>query len=193
MQTKRLVILALLLGAGITLYMLETLYFPALPIPGAKLGLTNVVTLLLLVLYGWRECIYNVIARTVVGSIVTGTFLTPAFFFSFIGGLASALVMIVVFAKLFGKFSLVGISLVGAATHNLTQLVLASILLNHLGIFLEAPFLIFFAVLAGTFNGVCANYAVKRAVSLPKEILEIDIQDDKVRSWAKIQSTPNEA
>jgi heptaprenyl diphosphate synthase len=193
MQTKRMVILSLLLGAGITLYIVEAFYFPGLPIPGAKLGLTNIVTLLLLVLYGWRECIFNVVARTVIGSMITGTFLTPAFFFSFLGALASALIMIIVFAKFFGKLSLVGVSLAGAVTHNMTQMVLASFLLSHPGIFLETPLLILFAVLAGTFNGICANYAIKRALTLPKEILEIDIQDDKVVSWAKIQSASTES
>ncbi len=193
MRTKKLVLLSLLLGAGIVLYILEAFYFPALPIPGAKLGLANVVTLLLLVLYGWRECIFNVVARTLIGSVVTGTFLSPAFFFSFIGALVSALVMIAVFATLFGRFSLVGISLAGATTHNMTQMVLASILLSHWGIFMETPFLILFAVLAGTFNGICANHVVKRALSLPKEILEIDIQNDKINSWAKIPAVSKNA
>ncbi len=105
----------------------------------------------------------------------------------------SALVMILVFVKLFGKFSLVGVSLTGAVTHNITQMILASFLLSHPGIFLETPLLILFAVLAGTFNGICANYAIKRVITLPKEILEIDVQDDRVTSWAKIQSASTQS
>ncbi len=183
LQTKKFIILSLLLGAGIVLYILEAFYVPSLPVPGAKLGLANIVTLLLLVFYGWRECLFNVVARTIVGSIVTGTFLTPAFFFSFTGAFVSALVMILVFAKFFRKFSLVGISLSGATSHNIAQMVLASFLLSHWGIFLETPFLILIAILTGTFNGVCANYLMKRALSLPEGILEIDRRSDKVLHW----------
>lgn len=193
MQTKKLVILSLLLGAGIALYILEAFYMPSLPVPGAKLGLANIVTLLLLMMYGWRECVANVVVRTIVGSMVTGTFLTPAFFFSFIGALVSTVVMIAVFAKFFGKFSLVGVSLAGAVSHNMAQVTLASLLLSHWGIFLETPFLILIAILTGTFNGVCANYTVKRALSLPKGILEIEGRSDKVILWAEILAASGKA
>jgi len=177
LQTRKLIILSMLLGVGIVLYIVEAFYVPSLPIPGAKLGLANTVTLLLLVFYGWREVLFNVVMRTIIGSIVTGTFLTPAFFFSVGGALASALVMIIVFAGFFGKFSLVGVSLLGATSHNMTQMVLACLLLSHWGILLETPFLILIAILTGAFNGICANYLIRRALVLPEGILGIDIRD----------------
>ncbi len=166
----------MLLGAGIALYIVEAFYVPALPIPGAKLGLANIVTLLLLVFYGWREVLLNVVMRTIIGSIVTGTFMTPAFFFSLSGALISALVMIVVFTRFFGKFSLVGVSLLGAVSHNMTQLVLACLLLNQWGILLETPFLILIAILTGAFNGICANYLMRRALTLPEGILATSVR-----------------
>lgn len=188
MGTKKLVILSLLLALGVVLYVAEALYLPSLPIPGAKLGLANVVTLLVLFLYGWREAIANAVLRTIVGSVAAGTLLTPAFFFSFVGALVSALVMIAVFTFFFGKLSLVGISLAGAVSHNLAQTVLASFLLSHWAIFLQTPLLILIAILAGSFNGLCANCVIARIVSFPKDVLEIETQDDRVIRWAEILS-----
>jgi len=180
LQTKKMVILSLFLGAGITLYFLEASYIPSLPIPGAKLGLANIITLILIMFYGWRESILNVVARTIIGSMITGTFLTPAFIFSFAGALISTLIMILVYARFFGKFSLVGISICGAVSHNLVQMVLAGLLLSHWGILMELPFLILIAVFTGTFNGVGANYLIRKILSLPKQVLEISVGDDKV-------------
>jgi len=180
LQTKKMVILSLLLGAGVALYLLEASYIPSLPIPGAKLGLANIITLILIIFYGWRDCILNVVARTIIGSLITGTFLTPAFIFSFTGALVSTLIMILVYARLFGKFSLVGVSICGAVSHNLVQLMLAVLLLNHWGILMEMPFLIIIAIFTGTFNGMGANYLIRKMLSLPKQVLEISVGDDKV-------------
>ncbi len=159
-RTKRIVVLSLFLAFGIVLYVFETLFFPPLPIPGAKVGLTSIVTLLLLCLYSWRECLLNVLFRTIVGSIITGTFLTASFLYSFFGALISALVMIAFCLCFKNKFSLVGISLLGATTHNLTQLFLGVILIGHPGILFQMPFLISAAILTGFFNGFVANLTV---------------------------------
>lgn len=166
MQPKKLVNLALFLALATVLYVVEAVYLPPLPIPGAKLGLSNVVTLILLVLYGWQECFFNAIARTLLGSLITGLFLTPAFYFSLGGALVSTVIMIWAYSKFYGPFSLVGVSLLGSTSHNLTQLFLAVFLYNHWGVFLGFPFLILIAVASGTFNGVVANYASKRLLAI---------------------------
>ncbi|MFQ5575269.1 MAG: Gx transporter family protein, partial [Terriglobia bacterium] len=85
LRTRKMVVLSFFLGIGVVLYVAELFYFPPLPIPGAKLGLANAVTLILIGLYGWREPLSNSVGRTLVGALVTGTFLTPPFFFSLTG------------------------------------------------------------------------------------------------------------
>ncbi len=162
-HTRRLVLLSLFLALGIVLYVVETLFLPPFPLPGAKLGLTNVVTLVLLIFYSWRECLYNVLARTILGSLIVGTFLTPAFYLSFGGALMSTFIMIFIFNRFYGKFSLVGVSLTGSTTHNMVQLTLAGALIaHHWGILFQAPFLILIAIPTGAFNGIIATYLVKR-------------------------------
>ncbi len=168
-NVKRMIILALLLAAGTAIYVIESLYFPAVPIPGVKLGLTNIITLILVVFFSWKDCIFNAIARTLVGSIITGVFFTPAFVFSFGGALVSTIVMLITYKLFYGKFSLVGISVAGAVSHNLTQLVLAATLfIKHWGIVLQVPILILSATVTGTANGMVANLFVKKVAFIPE-------------------------
>lgn len=167
---RRLIILAFFLAMGILLYLIESMFLPSLPFPGAKLGLANLVTLVLLAFFTWRECLFNAAARTILGALLIGTFFTPAFLFSFTGAIISTLVMIFVYNRYYGKFSFIGISLFGAVIHNLSQLVLASIIIEHWGIFLKIPYVLAVAIPTGIFNGFLANLLVGRLKKLPKEI-----------------------
>jgi heptaprenyl diphosphate synthase len=161
-STRRMVWLSLLLCLGLVIYVVEATYLGTAPVPGAKLGLTNLVTLLILFYFGWKESFANVILRTLLGSLITGTFMTPAFFFSLTGALVSCAVMVLVFYILYGRFSLVGVSLSGATFHNFAQLVLAAFLVKQAAVFLQFPLLLLFAIVAGTFNGIVANLLVAR-------------------------------
>lgn len=161
-NTNKLTAISFLLALGIVLYAFEYFYLPPLPVPGAKLGLANIITLILIAFYGSKESIFNVLARTLVGSLITGTFLSPSFFYSLSGGLLSAVIMILAYRFFYGRLSFVGISVLGAVFHNIGQLVLAFFLLAHLAVFLELPLLILIATFSGTFNGIIANYTVRR-------------------------------
>jgi len=60
-----------------------------MPLPGVKPGLANVIVLIVLLRYGFRMAAAVSLLRVIVGSIFIGTFLTPTFFLSLAGGLAS--------------------------------------------------------------------------------------------------------
>ncbi|MDO8886136.1 Gx transporter family protein [Candidatus Oleimmundimicrobium sp.] len=168
-NVKKMIILALFLAIGIALYVIEFLYLPMFSVPGVKLGLANIVTLILVVFFSWKDCIFNAIARTLIGSIITGVFLTPAFIFSLGGALVSTVVMLITYKMFYGKFSLVGVSVAGATSHNITQLILAvTLFIKHWGVILQVPVLILAAVITGTLNGIIANLFVKKAVSIPE-------------------------
>src|SRR4030042_4632081 len=59
------------------------------PIPGVKPGLANIVTLAVLTRFGLRAAIWVGLLRVVAGSLLVGTFLSPPFFLSFSGAIAS--------------------------------------------------------------------------------------------------------
>jgi heptaprenyl diphosphate synthase len=76
---------------AITIHMAESA-LPS-PLPGVKPGLANVVTLMVLCRYGWRMAVWVALLRVLVGSILLGTFLSPTFFLSASGAIASVAVL----------------------------------------------------------------------------------------------------
>lgn len=131
------------------------------PVPGLRLGLANMVTLVALVRLGFGFAFEIAIFRAVLSSLITGTFMSPTFILSFSGAVTSTLVMGLLFRisryhYRFG-FSIIGISIVGALTHNMIQLSLAYlILVKHSGIFIFFPVLCYGAVGMGTLTGLVA-------------------------------------
>lgn len=129
------------------------------PIPGLRLGLANMMTLTAMILLGFGAAMEVALLRTVLSAILMGTFMSPAFLLSFSGAVASTAVM-GVFCWLSGthrycRLSVVGISILGALTHNMVQLFLAYFLLvKHEGIFLFFPWLSIGAVATGWVVGV---------------------------------------
>jgi len=114
--------MALLTAAAAILFSVES--FIQTPMPWIRLGLANAATLLALTWWGFREAMTITILRVLVGSLLVGRFLDPGFFISFFGGLVSTAVMASVMRWEGKVFSLVGISILGALSHNLAQLVL---------------------------------------------------------------------
>lgn len=132
------------------------------PIPGLRLGLANMVTLTTLVLLGFRHALEVALIRTILSSLIIGTFMSPGFILSFSAAIVSTLIM-GLFYWLSGlnarfRFSIIGISIVGAFCHNMVQLVLAYFLLvKHSGIFVFFPWLSIGALATGWVVGIVAG------------------------------------
>jgi len=136
------------------------------PLPGVRLGLANIITVIAMVYIGPGSAIELAVLRTLVSSMVLGTFLTPTFVLSFTGGLVSAVVMVVLY-RLSGRgplsFSLIGISVGGAVSHILTQVALVYLLfIRSSGVLWLWPWLGVAAVATGVLTGMIAVQAVRR-------------------------------
>lgn len=155
-KTQRVVYLGLTTGLALGLHIFEALIpMPTdLLVPGFKLGLANIVSLYVIMNFGTRDAIVVSILRTVLGSLMSGTFMTVTFFFSFFGGLVSTIVMGLLFRFGSKHFSMLGISLAGALTHNLAQLLVAAFVIQSMGIFGYLPYMLFFALPTGAFVGL---------------------------------------
>ena len=126
MKTKKMVFLGLMVGYSLILYILET-YIPnpfIVFFPGAKLGLTNIITLVSLLIFGFKETFIIVTVRVILSSIFAG----PMSYLLFsIGGAYLSLIVMFLVNKIKG-FSVIGVSIAGAIAHNIGQLLVASIL-----------------------------------------------------------------
>jgi heptaprenyl diphosphate synthase len=136
-----------------------------LPIPFFKLGLANVVTLMVLIGYGFREALAVVVLRVFVGSLLIGTLFQPNFLFSMAGGLASALVMGFVIRWGRGWFGLVGVSILGALAKNAAQLLIAyGLLVRQAKILSLLPLFFLVSIGAGTVVGLITGSLMKKII-----------------------------
>ena len=96
-----------------------------IPLPGIKLGLANVVTLVALYLLDWKRTLPILVIRCVLGGLFGSL---TGLLFSLTGGILSLCVMAV--CKKLPVFSVYGISILGAAAHNIGQICAAMVLLG---------------------------------------------------------------
>ncbi len=155
-HTRRVVYLGLATGLALGLHLFEAMIpMPTdFMIPGVKLGLANIVTLYVIMNFGTKDGIIVSILRTLLGSIMSGTFMTVTFYFSFTGGLMSAIIMGLLYKYGFRVFSMMGISLMGALTHNLAQLTVAALMIEQGLILMYLPVMLFAALPTGAFVGL---------------------------------------
>lgn len=153
--TRHVTNLALLVSVGLVLSIIETMFPPLLPVPGAKLGLANIATVIALYLFGAKMALEVTVLRALIGGILRGS--VVGLFLSFAGGLVSTLVMIALFLVFDDTFSIMGVSVAGAVTHNVVQLLAAYLLVQHAALFFYMPYLILIAIPTGLFVGFASR------------------------------------
>ncbi len=127
------------------------------PLPGVKPGLANIVTLIVLVRYGWRMAAWVSLLRVFAGSLVFGNFLAPGFFLGLSGALLSLLVLAVAQYLPSRWFGTVSQSVFAAFAHIAGQMVVVYIwLIPHAGIAYLIPVFAAAALVFGTVNGLVA-------------------------------------
>ena len=84
--------MALLTAIALTIFMAEAQIPNPIPIPGAKLGLANIVTVYAMFVLGPRDTLMILLARVFLGSVFSGQMMT--FWYSMAGGLACFAVML---------------------------------------------------------------------------------------------------
>ena len=152
--TKNLALCAVLTALALGLSTLENL-FPvslAVPLPGVKLGLANIVTVFALYELGAVPALVILFARCGLGSLFAGN--VSALLFSMLGGLCAMLVMIGL--KHCRKLSIYGVSIGGAAAHNIGQMAAAIITLGNTMVLGYLQILLAVSLLTGTLTGFVA-------------------------------------
>ena len=140
LTTKQLTLCAVLTAMALGLSYLENL-FPlalAIPLPGVKLGLANIVTLFALYALGAGQAMAILLARCILGSIFAGNM--NAMIFSVFGGVTAMAVMILL--SRWKRLSVYGVSIGGAAGHNCGQIAAAMVTLGTAAPLYYLPFLL---------------------------------------------------
>ncbi len=157
-KNKRYAVIIILVTNAILISLLESFIPIPVPVPGVKLGLANIITLIAVVFLRPRDVLLVVTIRCIVVALLTRGVMMLAFSLS--GGILSALVMIFLYKKLSNHFSIKGISVAGAIVHNTAQISVAGFLLAESVILLYLPVLLISAVITGFITGTIGQIAI---------------------------------
>ena len=161
-DTRRLIILGLFVSVAGVLHAVEAWLPLPVPVPGVKLGLANIVSLVVIVWFGWRDALAVAAVRVVLGTLLGGVFLGPAFALGLSGAAASTLAMAYAWSQWRPALSLVGVSGLGAAVHNLAQIAAAAVLVSNAALLWYLPYLLLFALPTGLATGFTAAYFLEK-------------------------------
>lgn len=157
-MTKKLARLALLTALSLLAAWLEATLLPPLGIPGAKVGLANLFTVLALEMYGVREALGVTLARVLLSALLFGSLASLIYALS--GALLAVGTMALV--RKTRRFSCVGVSVAGGVSHNLGQLAAAALAAQTVGLAAYLAPLMAAGALAGFVNGLVALLILRR-------------------------------
>lgn len=155
---RKLAVISMFASLSVVLGILEAMIPFAATIPGAKLGLGNIMVLSCLVCLGGRDTLWLIGLKTLMTAFMLGSFST--FVFSLFGALGSFGIMYAMLKLGESSFSLTGVSVAGGIAHNVGQLAAASLVLGTTAIFYYLPFLLGAGVATGVFVGWAARHLV---------------------------------
>ncbi len=157
-RIKMIVIIGLLISIGMVLHVVESLIPISHFVPGAKIGLANIASLLGLIIFGFQAGLLILIFRILLGSLLGGTFLSFSFLMSVSGGMLGFLLMALAYLVAGKYFSFIGISIIGAVFHNLGQIITATLIIGNPGLFYYLPYLTLLAIPAGVMIGLIVDF-----------------------------------
>ena len=163
MKTKNIALFAMLTAVALILSYVESLIPVLVAVPGVKLGITNIVVIFALYRLGTKEAAALSLLRVVLVSFLFGN--AFSFLYSLAGAVLSLAVMILL--KRIDKFSATGVSVAGAVSHNVGQILVAIVVLSTEKLVLYLPVLAVTGVLAGIVTGLSASVLLKRVPESP--------------------------
>jgi len=159
MLLRKTMVISVFASIAVVLGIVESLIPFAVAIPGAKLGLGNIMVLTCLYFFSARDSLALIMLKTVMTAFILGSFST--FLFSLMGALGSFLAMLAMLRLGRGRFGLLGVSVMGGAMHNAGQLLAAAIVLGTTKIFYYFPFLLVSGIVTGIFVGMAAGHLIR--------------------------------
>ena len=153
-STRKLALLAALAAVALTIFVAEAQIPPVVPVPGVKLGLANIVTLVAMSVLGRKEAGAVFVVRLILGSAFAGGF--SGLLFSAAGGAAAYLVMCLLIGVFPEKLMWV-VSVLAALAHNAGQLWVS----GTVSMLVYAPALAAAGVVTGVFTGFGAMYLAR--------------------------------
>ena len=162
-KTKKITFLALFASLALLLSYVEMLLPPIFTsVPGIKMGLPNVVIVLILYRLGFKEAALVSFIRLIISTMLFGNI--TMFWYSAAGAVLSLAVMGIL--KKLDILSTVGVSVAGAIMHNIGQIIVAMLLMRTSEIGYYLIVLAITGTISGVFIGLCGAFMIKRFSSI---------------------------
>lgn len=159
-RIRQMLIMAMMTAAAIILHYVEGLFPVPVNLPGIKLGLANVVSLVALYLFGTAPAFTILVLRVLMTSFLYGGL--SSVIFSMAGGILSVLAMTVIYRFREKGFSILSASVMGGIFHNIGQISAAVVVLGTPAIFSYLPVLMVSGIATGVATGLLAGIIVPR-------------------------------
>ena len=159
MKTKKLTLMALLTAIALTIFMIEAQIPPVVPLPGVKLGLSNIVTVFAVFALGPGEAVSILFCRIFLGAVFAGNF--SSIFYSAAGGFL-AILSTILLRRILTRRQLWVAGSIGAAAHSVGQVCVSILITGTPGIIVYLPPLVGISVITGFFAGLCDQFLVNR-------------------------------
>lgn len=159
-RTGKITELAIFTSVAFIFSYIESLFPLPIPFPGIKLGLANLIIVLILYRDGFQNAFIVSMIRNILNAFTFGSLF--GFFYSLAGSILSLVLMALLKDRKHLRLSAVGVSTAGGILHNIGQFAVASFLVGFRAILPYLPFLYFSGFLAGTLIGILAILCLKR-------------------------------
>jgi len=153
MGRKSVAYYGLFAALGILMGYVEMLIPLPLLVPGMKLGLANVIIVIVLYFMDARAAFFISLVRVVLSGLMFAGF--AGLLYSLSGALFSYCIMVLL--KKTDKFSIIGVSIAGGVFHNIGQIIVAALVVENIGLMYYFPFLLIFGLITGSVIGVVAR------------------------------------
>lgn len=150
MTIKQIAYLGVLTSFALILSYFERMLPPIVPVPGVKLGLSNLTILMAMYLLGNKYGFYTMVVKCTIVAILFGGI--SSFLYSITGGILSYIFMYI-FKKI-KIFSICGVSVIGGVGHNLGQIIIATLIVGNIKLLYYFSILIVSGVIAGICIGI---------------------------------------
>jgi len=155
-RVKRITQLSLLTAFSLCVYIIEAQLPPMTAVPGIKLGLSNIFTVVTFHLLGPIAALCQLVIRILLGNLITGHITSIGFSFS--GGILAYLSLLAL--QKLPQNQLWAISMLSAVMHNFGQLLLAAFVLGSRAVFWYFPILLLSALASGLLTGFTAQFVL---------------------------------
>ena len=156
MQARKVAYHGLFAALAILMGYVEMLIPVPVPIPGVKLGLANVIIIIMMYFMDTKSAFFVSLIRVVLSGLLFAGF--AGLLYSLAGAMCSFAVMALL--KKAGKFSIAGVSIAGGIFHNVGQIIVAALVVQNVKMAYYLPFLLVSGVVTGLLIGIVAKTAL---------------------------------